>query len=648
MMYNNPVEKAMTCRATIASILRACIVGSRLSCVALVFVLLASAPSNAQPAVRQVLLLQSFSRGNVGVDQFTSNFRVELDQRAEGPVNVVQVVVGPTGSVGAPEQAVVDYIRSTFVDRPKPDLIVTVAGPAAVFARKYRQQLFPDTPTLFASVDQKYLGDLPLGDNETAVAAVNDYPHVIENILQLLPQTRQVFMVTGSGQVGQFWRRELENEFRRFHDRLTFVWFEDLSFREALLRTASLPDNSAILYIIFGTDGTGAAFADERLFAELHATANAPLFAGQSVYLGAGIVGGSLLSIDDLSRDTADVAVRLLNGESPGRVRVPPHVPGQPIFDWRELQRWGIAESRLPAGSVVRYRSPSLWQEYRYTILGAIGALAIQALLIVGLLYQRRARQRAELDSRRNLALAADANRRQTMSALTNAIAHELGQPLSSMIHNAHALQKMIATDRATPETIGEILSDIRSEGIQATQIIDRHRTMLRSHQLDKKPIDLHEVISESLALVAHDMRARQIQPIVNLSSNPCIIRGDQVLLGQVLVNLVMNAMDAMAETPPVRRRLTIRTEVRAADVEVTVRDTGTGLPADINGKLFAPFVTTKTNGLGIGLTIARTIVHAHEGTIDARNNPEGGATFIVTLRRSDTPGILSGQQGAA
>ena len=648
MVYNNPVEKAMTCRATIASILRACIVGSRLSCVALVFVLLASAPSNAQPAVRQVLLLQSFSRGNVGVDQFTSNFRVELDQRAEGPVNVVQVVVGPTGSVGAPEQAVVDYIRSTFVDRPKPDLIVTVAGPAAVFARKYRQQLFPDTPTLFASVDQKYLGDLPLGDNETAVAAVNDYPRVIENILQLLPQTRQVFMVTGSGQVGEFWRRELENEFRRFHDRLTFVWFEDLSFREALLRTASLPDNSAILYIIFGTDGTGAAFADERLFAELHATANAPLFAGQSVYLGAGIVGGSLLSIDDLSRDTADVAVRLLNGESPGSVRVPPHVPGQPIFDWRELQRWGIAESRLPAGSVVRYRSPSLWQEYRYTILGAIGALAIQALLIVGLLYQRRARQRAELDSRRNLALAADANRRQTMSALTNAIAHELGQPLSSMIHNAHALQKMIATDRATPETIGEILSDIRSEGIQATQIIDRHRTMLRSHQLDKKPIDLHEVISESLALVAHDMRARQIQPIVNLSSNPCIIRGDQVLLGQVLVNLVMNAMDAMAETPPVRRRLTIRTEVRAADVEVTVRDTGTGLPADINGKLFAPFVTTKTNGLGIGLTIARTIVHAHEGTIDARNNPEGGATFIVTLRRSDTPGILSGQQGAA
>ena len=114
-------------------------------------------------------------------------------------MNVVQVVVGPTGFVGAPEQAVVDYIRSTFVDRPKPDLIVTVAGPAAVFARKYRQQLFPDTPLLFASVDRRFLDDAPLGDNETAVAVDNEFPRIIETILQLLPETRQVFMVMGSG-----------------------------------------------------------------------------------------------------------------------------------------------------------------------------------------------------------------------------------------------------------------------------------------------------------------------------------------------------------------------------------------------------------------------------------------------------------------
>jgi C4-dicarboxylate-specific signal transduction histidine kinase len=308
---------------------------------------------------------------------------------------------------------------------------------------------------------------------------------------------------------------------------------------------------------------------------------------------------------------------------------------------------WSAAESRLPAGSVVHYRSPSLWSEYKFTFFSAAGALVVQSLLILGLLYQRRARQRAELDSRRNLALAADVNRRQTMAALTGSIAHELVQPLSSITHNAKALQMMVAANRATPETIDEILSDIRTEGIQATQTIDRHRAMLRSRQLNRSPIDLHGVIHESLALIAHDMRARQIEAIVSLSSSPCVITGDQVLLGQVLVNLVMNAIDAMAETPPASRRVTICTEVRAGDVEVSVRDNGTGLPAQIMGTLFTPFVTTKANGLGIGLTIAQTIVEAHGGTIEAHNNPEGGATFTVILRRSE-PKILSGPPNAA
>ena len=216
-----------------------------------------------------------------------------------------------------------------------------------------------------------------------------------------------------------------------------------------------------------------------------------------------------------------------------------------------------------------------------------------------------------------------------------------------SQIHNAQAGRMMITGNAATPDTMGEILSDIESEGVQATQIIDWHRTMLRSRQLDKKPIDLHAVIHESLALVAHEIRARKIEATVNLSSNPCIITGDQVLLQQVLVNLVMNAMDAMAETPPAHRRVTIRTQVRAADVEVSVRDTGTGLPAQINGTLFAPFVTTKAHGLGIGLTIARTIVDVHGGTIAAHDNPEGGATFTITLGRSETPTILSGPPSA-
>jgi signal transduction histidine kinase len=622
-----------------------------LRCVALAGLLMfGPASGGAQPPVRQVLLLQSVNRGNMVLDHFTGEFRVDLDRSAGNPVNLVQAVVGPTGFAGASEQAIVDFIGSGYVDRPKPDLIVSTGGPAAIFAHKYRRQLFPNTPLLFAAVDQRYLQDAPLGENDTAVAGVNDFPGIVEDILQLLPATKRVFMIVGSGQIGRFWHQQLNQQFKRFGD-LTFVWSDELPLSEILRRCAGLPAHSAIFYLAFGTDAAGAAYADERVLADLHATANAPLFAAHSVYLGSGVVGGRLMSIDDLAHHTADAALRLLDGASPSSVQVPLQRPGEPIFDWRELQRWGIPESRLPPGSVVRYRRPTLWQEHRGTVMSAAVAMTIMVFLVVGLLFERRARLRAEIDSRKSLALAADVGRRQTMSALTHSIAHELGQPVSSMMHNAQALQKLIIAKRATPDTIGEILADIEAEGVLATQIIEHHRTMLRSHRLQKKAIDLHAVVKESLALVAHDMRERQIAMNVNLPSNPCVISGDPVLLQQVLMILVMNAMDAMAEMPVPRRHVTITSEVRAADVEVTVRDTGSGLAADIIGTLFTPFVTTKSHGLGIGLTIARTIVHAHGGTIEGRNNSEGGATFTVMLRPAqpgasdDAAAVLAGDR---
>ena len=131
----------------------------------------------------------------------------------------------------------------------------------------------------------------------------------------------------------------------------------------------------------------------------------------------------------------------------------------------------------------------------------------------------------------------------------------------------------------------------------------------------------------------------------MQLSSHPCVISGDQVLLQQVLVNLIINAMDAMGEGPPARRHVVVGTNVRGREVELSVRDTGTGLPEPIDDTPFPPFVTTKPQGIGIGLTIVQTIVDAHEGTLQAHNNPEGGATFTVTLPRS---AARHGQQGAA
>ena len=291
--------------------------------------MIGAASSEAQPPVKQVLLLQSLDRGILIIDHFIGSFRVSLDQRAGKPVNVVQVVVGPTGFVGAPEQAVVDYIRSMYADRPPPDLVMTAGGPAAVFARKHRRQLFPGTPLLFASVDQRYLDAAPLGENESAVAVVNDFPRLIDDILTVLPETRQVFMVIGSGALGQFLRPELETGFARFRDRVTFVWSDEHVASKDILRRSREPSKPlGDRLSSFGTDAQGGAYPDEQVLADLHAKANAPLFASLSPFLGRGIVGGSMMSIDDLARNTADVASRILNGEPPASLSVPPQSPG--------------------------------------------------------------------------------------------------------------------------------------------------------------------------------------------------------------------------------------------------------------------------------------------------------------------------------
>jgi len=600
---------------------------------------IAATPSDAQAALKQVLVLQSLHRGNLVLDQFVGDFRVQLDKRVGEPVNVVSIVVGPTGFVGPPNQAVVDYIRSIYADRRPPDLVMTVGGPAAAFARQHRRQLFPEVPLLFASVDERYLRGPPPTDNETAVAVINDFPRLIDDILRVLPETKQVFMIVGSGALGQFWRRVLEDEFTRFRDRLTFIWSDDLSLTDILGRVASLPSNSAIVYLTFGADAQGGAYADEPVLASLHAAAKAPMFGAFSSLFGHGIVGGSMMSIGGLARNTADVASQILDGTPPRSLRTPPQSPGEPIFDWRELRRWDIPESRLPPGSVVQFRGPSLWDEYKRAVLAAIGVLVLQSLLIAWLLYERRARQRAEIASSRNLALAADADRRETIAALTSSIAHELKQPLSSILHNAQALQMAAERSSSASAPTGEILADIEAEALLAAQIIDRHRTWLRTHQIQKTPIDIHSVVSESLALVAHDLGIRQIDANLNLSSTPCTVNGDHVLLVQVVVNLLRNAMDALAEAPPATRQITIGSKVNMADVEVSVHDTGTGLPAELVGTLFSPFVTTKPQGLGMGLAIAQGIVHAHGGTISAHNNRDAGATFTVVLPRRLAPG---------
>lgn len=348
-------------------------------------------------------MLQSTDRGVLVFDRFTLDFRAELGRRSPEPVTVTEFVVAPPGFTEAPAQSIVAFLRSAFADQMKPDLLVTVGGAASTFARSHRQELFPETPILYASTDTRFLAAAPLGAGEAAVTTTNDFVMLLDDILRVLPATEHIFVVTGSGPTGVTWRRELASDFQRYAQRLDFIWSDTLTYRQTLDRAANLPANSAVMLISSGTFAEGMWFDSERTIRELSTTANAPLFGAHGVWLGLGEVGGRLLFNDHVGALAADSAVRILAGESPSAIRVPAVEQGPAAFDARELKRWNIPLSRLPAGSEVRFGEPTLWERYKGVVIAGASIVLAQAALIAALLMHRRKRRRAEASLREHV-----------------------------------------------------------------------------------------------------------------------------------------------------------------------------------------------------------------------------------------------------
>jgi signal transduction histidine kinase len=363
----------------------------------LVFLITASATYGAENGrVARVLLLHSFGREFAPFSVFSGQFRTDLAQQSPVPVDFYDVSLDSARFEHAPQEGpFVDYLLTLFAGKPL-DLVVSIGGPAARFAQRYRPRLFPSTPMLIASVDQRLLETAALTDNDAAVAVRLDPAAVIENMLQVLPSTTSVVVVFGNSPPERFWVEEFRRELSAFNGRVNWVWFNQLSFAQMRQRVAALPPRSAILYAELSVDADGVPHEGERALADLHAVANVPIFGLFDYQLGRGIVGGPLISVQEQSQKTARVAVRILQGEAPATMRIPPMGPARPVYDWRELKRWGINENRLPSGSVVQFRQPTIWQQYRLYI-ALVAALCVgQAALISGLLMQRRRRRRAD------------------------------------------------------------------------------------------------------------------------------------------------------------------------------------------------------------------------------------------------------------
>jgi C4-dicarboxylate-specific signal transduction histidine kinase len=280
----------------------------------------------------------------------------------------------------------------------------------------------------------------------------------------------------------------------------------------------------------------------------------------------------------------------------------------------------------------------------RILVLAALGVILVLLALCGTLVFEHRRRRRAEVDAQRYLCTMADMDRRAAMGRLTASLAHELNQPLSAILRNAEAAGMMIDAGAPSSE-LREIVSDIRTSDRRAAQIVKRMRSLLQNHELAEEPVELNDVVRETMDVIEPDAASRDVRLQLALDKPASVlVTGDRIHLQQVLLNLVLNGLDAMTDTPDDERRLVVSTAARNGHVDLTVRDAGSGIADGVLPRLFDPFFTTKRDGMGMGLSVVRTIVEAHNGRIQAQNNIGRGATLRVSLpvRRHASPSPAS------
>ena len=380
-------------------------------------------------------------------------------------------------------------------------------------------------------------------------------------------------------------------------------------------------------------DAAGVVHEDDTPMTRLHAVANAPIFSYDESFFGSGIVGGPILLVADSSRQAAAVAIRILGGEKPSEIRPPPVQFASPVFDWREMRRWGISESSLPAGSKIRFREPTVWDQYRWQILLIMAALVAQSLLIGRLFYEHRRRHNAEVESRRRIAELALLNRRSAIGETSASIAHEINQPLATITLNGEAALLCLAEKAPNVKEAAELIQLIVNEGLRASQVVASVRAMFKKDIPDGKLLDINNVIVEVLTLLRVELEGRGVVVTTSLAEGLPHLLADHVQMQQVILNLIRNASEAMSSTAAGERILWLKSAVTdAGECIVAIEDSGPGIDPEALERIFDPFFTTKGAGMGMGLSICRSIVTAHGGRLNARRVRGRGMAFEIVL----------------
>jgi signal transduction histidine kinase len=598
----------------------------------------ASATASAEGAattvpLKRVLVLYSNNRlvpGNVEIDQ---GFKTALTRNGTDLARIYsEFLDAPEFSGDAYEELMISYLHGKYATST-PDVVVAVSDSALSFAVRERAKLFPGVPLVHAAASFEALHSLgPLSDDIVGVPNEYDYSGTISQALLWHPKARRLIIITGASPRDLIAEARLRREVPAIAGIVGTEYWSGLPAEALQGRLAGLGADSVVFTPGFFLDGGGRAFFPREAAALIAQASSAPVYGPYDTFIGTGAVGGSMPSFEEMGNQAGRLVAAILAGAAPRPSQLPKNTPKALNIDWRQVQRWGIDEKRIPPDARVYFKDPTLWEAHRITVLVALLVFLIQMALIGAFYVERRRRSAAERTTRRIHAELAHSSRLAVAGELTASIAHEINQPLGAVQTSADAADLLLQSGEDRREDLQRIVTRIRRDILRATDVIRRLRALLARHEPERQAFDVGAAMSDAVMILRPEAERRKITLDARSAAVPCHIAGDRTQVQQVLINLVLNAMDAMKDLPESRRRLELLMQTRAGNVLITVQDGGDGIPAENLAKIFDSFFSTKKSGMGLGLSIARSIVEAHGGRIWAENRQSGGAAFHVEL----------------
>lgn len=517
--------------------------------------------------------------------------------------------------------------------KKEPALVFALTDMALQFLMRHREELWPDASVIFLNVDPKLFDGRSIPPWATGIFDEEDFTGTVNLARRLQPTARKVLVVGGAGERDVSTTARVVRSLEPLRKEFDITQSTGVPLADFPRHFGRLSNDTIVLYTMMFRDSEGRSVVPRDAAKALAAASSAPVYGWHATFLGGGILGGALFDYNRCGEAGGELGLRILKGETPSAIPPRHGSPSLLAVDGRQLKRFGIPARRVPEGAEIRFRPPSFWALYWKRAVAGLGLIVLETGLIIALLFERRQRRQAEEENRQRRQELAHAGRLTAVGELTASISHEINQPLGAILANAEAAEMLLESKGEDVEEIRKILADIRRDDLRASEVVRRVRSLAGKREVEMGPLDANATVEGVVPLLQYEAKRHGVTLVAELDPNLPPVRGDEVSLHQVLINLALNGMETMSATSAIRRRLIIGTRITEKGVEVRVSDTGHGIPEENYPKLFQSFFTTKAHGVGLGLSICRSIVEAHGGRIRAENNPAGrGATFSFSL----------------